>query len=97
MTPCTSRTPRRCGCVYRLLHEEGLFLGSTSGINVAAAVQVARELGPGHTIVTMLCDGGAKYQSRLFNREWLEQKGLAAAAPLRPEGTPARLQTALVA
>jgi cysteine synthase A len=66
--------------VYRLLREEGLFLGSTSGINVAAAVRVALELGRGHTIVTVLCDGGAKYQSRLFNREWLEQKGLAAHA-----------------
>jgi cysteine synthase A len=55
--------------VYRLLREEGLFLGSTSGINVAAAVRVALELGRGHTIVTVLCDGGAKYQSRLFNRD----------------------------
>jgi len=67
--------------VYRLLNQEGLFLGSTSGINVAAAVRVAREMGPGHTIVTVLCDGGANYQSRLFNREWLKQKGLAASAP----------------
>ena len=67
-------------CVYRLLREEGLFLGSTSGINVAAAVRVARELGPGHTVVTVLCDGGAKYQSRLYNPQWLEQKGLAAHA-----------------
>jgi cysteine synthase len=66
--------------VYRLLREEGLFLGSTSGVNVAAAVQVARRLGPGHTIVTMLCDTGAKYQSRLFNREWLAQKNLLVAA-----------------
>ena len=64
--------------VYRLLREEGLFLGSTSGINVAAAVRVARELGPGHTIVTVLCDGGAKYASRLFNATWLEQKGFAS-------------------
>ena len=73
--------------VYRLLREEGLFLGSTSGINVAAAVHVARELGPGHTVVTVLCDGGAKYQSRLFNREWLLQKGLAgfAGEPRRTE------------
>ncbi|MBV8342666.1 MAG: cysteine synthase A, partial [Gammaproteobacteria bacterium] len=74
-------------CVYRLLREEGLFLGSTSGLNVAAAVRVARDLGPGHTIVTVLCDGGARYQSRLYNRDWLEQKGLAAhagAAPARP-------------
>ena len=54
--PCTSRTPRPCSYVYRLLREEGLFLGSTSGINVAAAVRVARQLGPGHTVVTVLCD-----------------------------------------
>ena len=66
--------------VYRLLHEEGLFVGSTSGINVAAAVRVARELGPGHTVVTVLCDGGAKYVSRLFDRTWLTQKGLLDAA-----------------
>lgn len=62
--------------VYRLLREEGLFLGSTSGVNVAAAVQVAKRLGPGHTIVTILCDTGAKYQSRLFDRKWLAEKGL---------------------
>ena len=66
--------------VYRLLREEGLFLGSTSGVNVAAALQVARDLGPGHTVVTVLCDTGAKYLSRLFNREWLAQKGLLEAA-----------------
>jgi cysteine synthase A len=66
--------------VYRLLREEGLFVGSTSGINVAAAVRVARELGPGHTVVTMLCDTGSKYLSRLFNPEWLAQKGLLGAA-----------------
>ena len=61
---------------YRLLREEGLFLGSTSGTNVAAAVRVARDLGPGHTIVTILCDGGHKYVSRFYNREWLETRGL---------------------
>ena len=66
--------------VYRLLREEGLFVSSTSGINVAAAVRVARELGPGHTVVTVLCDTGSKYLSRLFNREWLAQKGLLEAA-----------------
>jgi cysteine synthase A len=83
--------------VYRLLYEEGLFLGSTSGINVAAAVRVARELGPGHTVVTVLCDGGAKYQSRLFNREWLEQKGLASYAVVPPARAPIALEKALVA
>jgi cysteine synthase A len=62
--------------VYRLLREEGLFLGSTSGINVAAAVRVARELGPGHTLVTVLCDSGSRYQSKLYNPAFLESKGL---------------------
>jgi cysteine synthase A len=65
--------------VYRLLREEGLLLGSTAGINVAAAVRVARQLGPGHTIATILCDGGAKYQSRLFNPAWVREKGFAEA------------------
>jgi cysteine synthase A len=83
--------------VYRLLHEEGLFLGSTSGINVAAAVRVARELGPGHTIVTVLCDGGAKYQSRLFNPEWLAQKNLAQFASAPAGRAPITLEKALVA
>jgi len=84
-------------CVYRLLREEGLFLGSTSGINVAAAVRVARDLGPGHVIVTVLCDGGAKYQSRLFNPSWLEQKGLADFAASPPARAPISLESALVA
>jgi cysteine synthase A len=61
---------------YGLLREEGFFLGATSGTNVAAAIRVARDLGPGHTIVTILCDGGHKYVSRFYNREWLETKGL---------------------
>ncbi|HET6630471.1 MAG TPA: cysteine synthase A [Woeseiaceae bacterium] len=62
--------------VYRLLFEEGLFLGGSSGINVAAALRVAKQLGPGHVIVTILCDSGGRYQSRLYNREWLREKGL---------------------
>lgn len=62
--------------VYRLLREEGLFVGGSSGINVAAAVQLAKQLGPRHTIVTILCDSGTRYQSRLFNREWLATKHL---------------------
>jgi cysteine synthase A len=65
--------------VYRLMRDEGLLLGSTAGINVAAAVTIARQLGPGHTIVTILCDGGAKYQSRLFNKAWIAEKGFGAA------------------
>src|SRR6185436_18951086 len=64
--------------VYRLLREEGLYVGGSSGINVAAAVQVARGLGPGHTIVTLLCDRGSLYFQRLFNPEWLREKGLKA-------------------
>jgi len=62
--------------VYQLLREEGLFLGGSTGINVAAAIALAKQLGPGHTIVTILCDSGTRYQSRLFNREWLAAKGL---------------------
>jgi cysteine synthase A len=68
--------------VYRLLREEGLLLGSTAGINVAAAVRIAKQLGPGHTIATILCDGGAKYQSRLFNPAWIAEKGFTEA--IRP-------------
>ena len=83
--------------VYRLLREEGLFVGSTSGINVAAAVRVARDLGPGHTVVTVLCDGGAKYQSRLFNHEWLASKGLAAQAAPTRRNEPIHLENVLVA
>ena len=64
--------------VYRLLREEGFFVGGSTGINVAAAVQVARELGPGHTVVTLLCDRGGLYLTRLFNPDWLREKGLAA-------------------
>ena len=62
--------------VFELLREEGLCLGSSSGINVAGAIRMARELGPGHTIVTVLCDGGGRYQSKLFNPEFLRAKGL---------------------
>jgi cysteine synthase A len=64
--------------VYRLLREEGLFLGASSGLNVAAAVEVARQLGPGHTVVTVLCDRGNLYFQRLFNPAWLAEKGLRA-------------------
>jgi cysteine synthase len=63
--------------VYQLLHQDGLFMGGSVGINVAAAVRLAQKLGPGHTIVTVLCDGGARYQSRLFNPDWLASKGLS--------------------
>ncbi len=65
--------------VYHLLRDEGLFLGGSSGLNVAAAVDYAHRIGPGHTIVTILCDSGARYQSRLYDPEWLASKGLRAS------------------
>jgi cysteine synthase A len=63
--------PEAVETVYRLLYRDGLFLGSASGVNVAGAVRTARALGPGHTVVTVLCDGGQRYQSRLYSRSWL--------------------------
>lgn len=62
--------------VGRLLAEEGLCLGLSSGINVAGAVALAKEMGPGKTVVTILCDTGFRYLSSLYNREWLQSKGL---------------------
>jgi cysteine synthase A len=62
--------------VFDLLEHEGLCLGASSGVNVAGAIRLARELGPGHTIVTVLCDFGTRYQSRLFNPEFLRAKNL---------------------
>jgi cysteine synthase A len=56
-----------------------LLLGSTAGINVAAAAGLAKQMGRGHTIVTVLCDGGAKYQSRLFNQAWIAERGFTDA------------------
>ncbi len=70
--------PECVAMVYRLLYEDGLFMGGSTGVNVAAAMRVAREMGPGHTIVTVLADGGANYMSRLFNRAWLAARGLTA-------------------
>lgn len=63
--------------VFDLLEHEGLFLGGSSGINIAGAVKLARELGPGHTIVTILCDYGNRYQSKLFNPAILREHGIA--------------------
>ncbi len=61
---------------FDLLKEEGLCLGGSSGINVAGAIRLAQELGPGKTIVTILCDSGVRYQSKLFNPQFLREKGL---------------------
>jgi len=62
--------------IFDLVMNEGLVLGGSSGINIAAAIRVAKKLGPGHTVVTILADGGARYQSKLFNPAFLDQKGL---------------------
>jgi cysteine synthase A len=64
--------------VFDLLRNEGLVLGGSSGINIAGAVRMARDLGPGHRIVTILCDYGTRYQSKLFNPDFLRSKGLEA-------------------
>jgi cysteine synthase A len=62
--------------VHGLLHEEGYCVGGSSGVNVAGAIRLARELGPGHTIVTVLCDGGMRYQAKLFNPPFLRSRGI---------------------
>ena len=74
--------------IYGLLWKEGLFMGGSVGINVAAAVETARRLGPGHRIVTVLCDGGDRYRSRLYNADWLTSRGLSQ--PQRPGATSCR-------
>ena len=72
--------------VFDLLTEEGLCLGGSSGINVAGAVRMAKEMGPGHTIVTILCDYGNRYQSKLFNPDFLRSKNLPVPAWMEPRG-----------
>ncbi len=72
--------------VFDLVAEEGLCLGASSGVNIAGAIALARELGPGHTIVTVLCDHGMRYQSRLFNPAFLRTKGLPVPAWLEADG-----------
>ncbi|KAG0143742.1 hypothetical protein CROQUDRAFT_724392 [Cronartium quercuum f. sp. fusiforme G11] len=67
--------------VYRMLDEEGIYLGASSALNVAAAVKMAEQLGPGHRIVTMMCDDASKYQTRLFSKSWLNSKGLYNVLP----------------
>jgi cysteine synthase A len=72
--------------VFDLVVEEGLLLGGSSGINIAGAIRLARELGPGHTIVTLLCDSGARYASKLFNAEFLRSKDLPTPEWLAAKG-----------
>ncbi|KAL0640071.1 Cysteine synthase 1 [Maublancomyces gigas] len=67
--------------VYRLLDEEGLYMGASSALNVVAAYELALKLGPGKTVATVLCDGAYRYADRLFSRKWLESKGLVGAVP----------------
>lgn len=77
--------------VYDLLQEEGLCLGGSSAINIAGAVRMAKEMGPGHTIVTILCDYGTRYQSKLFNPAFLKEKGLPV--PTWLDRAPAEIPT----
>ncbi|HBV54924.1 MAG TPA: cysteine synthase A [Rhodobacteraceae bacterium] len=72
--------------VFDLLSEEGLCLGGSSGVNIAGAIRMAKEMGPGRTIVTILCDYGTRYQSKLFNPEFLESKGLPVPHWLSAQG-----------
>jgi cysteine synthase A len=71
---------------FQLLEEEGLCLGGSSGINVAGAIRLAKEMGPGHTIVTILCDYGTRYQSKLFNPDFLRSKNLPVPGWLGRDG-----------
>ena len=66
--------------IFDLLQHEGLCLGGSSGINVAGAIRLAKDMGPGHTIVTVLADSGTRYQSKLFNPEFLRSKKLPVPA-----------------
>ncbi len=72
--------------MFDLAIREGLLVGGSSGVNIAGAIRLARELGPGHTIVTLLCDSGARYASKLFNPAFLREKKLAVPAWLEARG-----------
>ena len=65
--------------LYKLIKTEGLFLGTSSGVNVMGAIKMAKELGPGNTIVTILCDDANKYYDKMFNKEYLISKKLPYA------------------
>ena len=65
---------------YYLLRREGIFVGPSAALNVVGAVKLARKLGPGHTVVTVLCDGGSRYMNKMYSPEWLKEQGLEAAA-----------------
>jgi cysteine synthase A len=78
--------PEALPIIFDLVQQEGLCLGGSTGINIAGAIRLARELGPGHTIVTVLADYGTRYQSKLFNPDFLRSKGLPA--PVWMDGAP---------
>jgi cysteine synthase A len=67
--------------VYRLLDEEGLYMGASTALNVVAAYELAKKLGPGKSVATILCDGAYRYADRLFSKRWLDSKGLYEAIP----------------
>jgi len=73
--------------VFNLIAEEGLVMGSSTGVNIAGAIRLAKEMGPGHTIVTILCDYGTRYASRLFNPEFLRSKDLPVPTWLEAPAT----------
>jgi cysteine synthase A len=74
--PCQIPDHEALPVIFDLLQEEGLCMGLSTGINVAGAIRLARDLGPGHTIVTVLCDYGSRYQTKIFNPVFLREKGL---------------------
>jgi cysteine synthase A len=77
--------------VFDLVVQEGLLLGGSSGINIAGAIRLARHLGPDHTIVTILCDSGARYASKLFNPAFLRSKNLPVPEWLEAKGAAPRV------
>ena len=78
--------------LFNLVEEEGLLLGGSSGINIAGAIALARHLGPGHTVVTILCDSGARYATKLFNPQFLRARNLPVPAWMERQARPAPLQ-----
>jgi cysteine synthase A len=69
--------PEAMASMRQIIRREGLFVGGTSGLSVAGAVKVARSMGPGRTIITVLCDSGRNYMSKIFNEAWMKAQGLA--------------------
>ena len=78
--------------LFNLVEEEGLLLGGSSGINIAGAIALARHLGPGHTVVTILCDSGARFATKLFNPQFLRARNLPVPAWMERQARPAPLQ-----